>query len=172
MRVHTKAGAEILFYGSHAVADEIGLVFSFEFTKATIECVGLDAPIVARSSDASVKHYTSPESQPHSKKLWTCVKAIVEEDATIPCGLEAARSHTLCINGAQDSMGRIVDFPPAQIRVRGDTPTRLTWVEGLPDVLQRCYADGVLPNELNLPWTKSGRKINLESYRNFPNGDR
>jgi len=164
MRIHTEGGAEILFYGSHAVADEIGPVFSFEFTKATINCAGLNAPILARFSDGSVKRYASPESEPHSRKLWACVTAAAE-DTAIPCGLKAARSHTLCINGAQDSMSRIVGFPPARIRVQGDAPTRLTWVEGLADVLRRCYADGVLPSELGLPWARPGRVVSLEGYR-------
>ncbi|MFH1748884.1 MAG: Gfo/Idh/MocA family oxidoreductase [Planctomycetota bacterium] len=169
MRIHTAAGAEILFYGSHAVVEELGPVCSYEFTKATIECAGLSAPIQARFNDGSVKHYASPEGEPHSRKLWACVKAVAE-DAAIPCGLRAARSHTLCINGAQDSVSRIVDFPPALIHVRGTAPSRLTWVAGLPDVLRRCYTDGVLPSELSVPWARPGSKISLEGYRRFPGG--
>ncbi len=172
MRVHTETGVEILFYGSHAVPDEIGPVSSFEFTKATIESAGLSAPILARFNDGSVKRYASPESEEvHSRKLWACVKAVAE-GAAIPCGLEAARSHTLCINGAQDSAGGITPFPPSRIRVQGDPPNRLTWVEGLPDALRRCYTDGVLPSELSVPWAGPGSKINLKGYRRFPGGGR
>jgi len=169
LRVHTDAGAEVLFYGSHAVAKDQGTVFSFEFTHATIEYAGGESPIVARFDDGSLKRYTSPESAAHTNKLWVCVRAVAERTA-VPCGLEAARPHTLCTNGAQDSMSRITPFPAAQIRVQGDPPKRLTWVEGLAEVLQQCYAEAVLPSELGVAWARSGRMVALEGYRRFPGG--
>ncbi len=170
LRVHTETGAEILFYGSHAIADESGPFFSFEFARATVDYAGGESPIVARFDDGSIKHYASPDREPHFKKLWACVAAAAE-DAEIPCGLEAARAHTACVNGAQDSMSRITHFPPAQIHVRGKSPNRLTWVDGLADILRRCYTNGVLPSELDVPWAQCGRKISMEGYRSYPAED-
>jgi predicted dehydrogenase len=169
LRVRTEAGAEILFYGSHAVAGEMGPAFNFEFERATIEYAGGQSDVVARFGDGSITRYASPESQPHFTKLWTCV-ACVSGSGNVPCGLEAARPHTLCVNGAQDSCGEITVFPPPLIHVTGSAPRRLVWVEGLAEDLRQCYDTSLLPSELGMRWARAGRKIDLRDYRHFPGG--
>jgi predicted dehydrogenase len=169
LRVRTETGAELCFYGSHAVAHEMGPVFDFEFERATIEYAGGQSDIVARFDDGSVTRYASPESQPHFTKLWTCF-ACVSSGGRPPCGLEAARPHTLCVNGAQDSCGEITVFPPPLVHVTGSAPRRLVWVEGLAEDLRQCYTAGVLPSELGMGWSRPAGKIDLRDYRHFPGG--
>ncbi|HNQ22854.1 MAG TPA: Gfo/Idh/MocA family oxidoreductase [Phycisphaerae bacterium] len=169
LRVHTDGGAEILFYGSHAVPEDSGPEFCFEFEHATVTYTTGHSPIVARFSDGATRHYGGPNDEPQVTKLWTCLAALAGA-GTIPCGLEAARAQTLCANGAQDSAGAPVDFPRELVHVKGESPKRLTWVAGLDDVLRRCYAAGVLPSEAQVAWARAGRRIDLRGYRRFPGG--
>jgi len=169
IRVHTDAGVEILFCGSHAIREDFGPIFSLEFTRGHIEYAGGQAAITARFDDGSVEHYAPPDSEPQTRKLWTCVQA-VRDGTTIPCGLEAARSLTLCTNGAQDSAPDPAAFPRDLVRVTGEPPDRLTWVHGLANTLQHCYAENALPRELDVAWANSGRPIDLRDYRYFPGG--
>jgi predicted dehydrogenase len=169
LRVHTDSGAEILFYGSHAIAEDSGPEFCFEFERATVTYTTGQSPIVARHSDGSSRHYGGPNDEPQVTKLWTCLRSMVG-DGTIPCGLEAARSQTVCANGAQDSVGAPVDFPRALVHVKGQSPQRLVWVGGLAEALRQCYAGGVLPTEAGLAWARPGRLVDLRGYRYFPGG--
>jgi predicted dehydrogenase len=169
LRVHTDCGAEILFYGSHAIADDHGPEFCFEFERATVTYTTGHSPIVARLSDGSSRHYGGPNDEPQVTKLWTCL-ARVADGGTIPCGLEAARAQTVCANGAQDSAGAPTDFPREQVRVKGEPPQRLVWVAGLAEALRQCYAGGVLPSEAGLSWARAGRPVDLRAYRHFPGG--
>lgn len=169
LRVHTDCGAEILFYGSHAVAEESGPEFCFEFERATITYTTGRDPIVARFADGTSRTYGGPNDEPQVTKLWTCLASLAGV-GTVPCGLEAARSQTLCANGAQDSAGAPTDFPPALRRVNGEAPRRLTWVAGLAQALRDCYAAGALPSELGIDWARAGRRVDLRGYRYFPGG--
>jgi predicted dehydrogenase len=169
LRVSTDSGTEILFYGSHAIAEEGGPEFCFEFERATVTYTTGQSPIIARLSDGSSRNYGGPNDQPHATKLWTCLAAL-SGNGTIPCGLEAARSQTLCANGAQDSAGAPIDFPRELVHVKGEAPQRLVWVTGLADTLRQCYAGGVLPSETGVGWARAGRRIDLRGYRHFPGG--
>lgn len=169
LRVHTDNGAEILFYGSHAIPADSGPVFRFEFSSAVVEYATNQSPIVARFTDGTVKEYGWPNGEPQATKLWTCLAAI-SGSAPIPCGLEAARSQTLCVNGAQDSCGPPVTFQRELVQIAGQAPRRQTWVTGLAETLQRCYADSALPSELGVPWARAGRPIDLRGYRHYPGG--
>jgi predicted dehydrogenase len=170
LRIHTDGGAEILFYGSHAIADDSGPEFCFEFERATVTYTTGQSPIVAQLGDGTSRHYGGPSDEPQVMKLWTCLSSIAS-GGTIPCGLEAARSQTVCANGAQDSAGAPVDFPRELVHVKGESPQRLVWVAGLAEALRQCYAAGVLPSEAGLSWACAGRLVDLRGYRYFP-GDR
>ncbi len=169
LRVHVDGGAEVLFYGSHAVADDSGPEFCFEFERGTVTYTTARDPIVARFADGTSRTYGGPNDEPQVTKLWTCLASIAGV-ARVPCGLEAARSQTLCANGAQDSAGAPSDFPSGLRRVNGEAPRRLTWVSGLAQTLQDCYAAGALPSELGIDWARAGRHVDLRGYRYFPGG--
>ena len=54
-------------------------------------------------------------------------------------------------------------FP--EIRVEGDPGSRKTSVEGLEDVLSGCYEESRLPSEMNVPWARAGRPIDVAEWR-------
>lgn len=171
LRVQTDNGAEILFYGSHAVAEDFGPQFSFEFERATVTYTTGCEPIVARFADGSSRSYGGPNDEPQVTKLWTCLASLVG-GGTVPCGLEAARAQTVCANGAQDAAGAPTDFSPELRRVNGKAPRRLTWVVGLAEKLRDCYDAGALPSELGADWAASGRGVDLRGYLRFPGDQR
>jgi predicted dehydrogenase len=169
LRVHVDCNAEILFYGSHAVAEDCGPEFCFEFERARITYTTGRDPIVAHFANGIRRSYGGPNDEPQITKLWTCLASLAGE-AEIPCGLEAARAQTICANGAQDSTGSPHEFPRELLRVNGPPPRRVTWVAGLAQALRDCYDAGALPSELGIDWARAGRRVDLRGYRHFPGG--
>ncbi|MBS1226489.1 MAG: dehydrogenase, partial [Candidatus Aminicenantes bacterium] len=94
------------------------------------------------------------------------------------CGLEASASQTLCMNGLQDSMPEIRDFPAAMVRtIEGPGAGRLAVatpgakrriVEGLDEALAGCYEAGYLPSEMGLDWSAAGAAVDLRDYAGYP----
>ena len=82
------------------------------------------------------------------------------------------------MNGIQDSMPEIRDFPAGLVRaVEGgggrrldvETPgARRLVVDGLDEALAACYEAGKLPSELGLPWSAKGTTVDLKEYAEFP----
>lgn len=171
VRVRTVEGVEVLFFGSHAVGENMDPVFSFEFEEAEVGFAGGQAPIVARFRNGTCKEYASPLSEPQATKLPICLD-VLAGSGTIPCGLEAARSQTICVNGIHESMAEATEFPAELVSSSGEGPNRLTYVEELPSILRTSFDRGLLPSELGVSWARCGRSVNVCDYAWYPGGQR
>lgn len=171
LRCHTDNGAEVLFYAAHCTPTNINPIFRYEFEAAVVDMMP-ETPgrIVAHFSDGRVKDYGDPEAT-HANKLWQSIEA-VRTGTPRACGIEASMPHTLCVNGAHESMPEIIALPEDLIRTTCRKDLEFIWVEELQEVFEQCYAQGILPSEHNkIPWAKPGNIINLRDYRYFPSSD-
>jgi alpha-mannosidase len=165
-RIMTESGAEVLIYFSHASGVDIGPVFSYEFEKGEIMGSGRDGTLKGLFQDGRVKDYGSPNEEPF-KKFWDSLDA-VRYQTPLPCGIEAAASQTLCINGFQESVPAIVDIPRLLVRRENDGGTRQLSVKGLEETFVQCYQEGLLPSEQGVGWAKPGEDVSLEDYQKYP----
>lgn len=163
-RIYTAAGVELLYLASHATQELQEPIFTYEFEEATVTFGQESAEIVAVFRDGRRKVYGDPFKGLYNK-LWRTVEA-VRDGREIPCGLKAASSHTICINGMQESMPEICEFPQELIRKTGEP--KLTWVQGLAEEFRACYDMWQLPSERQIPWAKRGKEIDLRGYEFFP----
>lgn len=166
-RAFTRGGVEILFYASHATSDDLGPMFSFEFEKASVTYGEVANDIIARHHRGPTHHYGSPEAEHPLLKLFEAVRT-VREPKPVLCGPEACMAQTLCMNGMQESVSAIKDFPDSKIY--SDPEGQRRWANNLLQELQDCYKRGILPSEANLDWADSGKSVNLENYHHFPGG--
>jgi len=177
VRARTEEGVELLFFVSHASAEDRGPVVRYEFEKAVVRCDSRTSGLWAEFPDGSRKDYGIPDAEPMNK-LWASIAGAREAGHRPLCGLEAAASQTLCMNGIQDSMPEIRDFPAGLVRaVEGsggrrlavETPgARRLVVDGLDEALAACYDAGKLPSEMGLPWAAPGATVDLREYAAFP----
>ena len=160
IRCQTAGGSLIHFVVSHATPARRGPVFSCEFENAVVgyaDETGAGGTLDARFADGSTRNYGSP-GDAKWEKLWASLRAARDNPPTV-CGIEAASAHTRCAWAARASMPEVKPFPAALVRVEGAPGSRRTWVEGLGDVLERCYESWQLPSETGAPWAARGREI-------------
>lgn len=169
VRAITDTGVEILFYASHAIATTRGPEFVYEFEKATVFFSRELGGIVAEYADGQRREYGNPDLDV-PRKLWDAIAA-TRGEKTIACGPEAAGAQTLCMNGMQESVRDIMDFPSELVCTEGDPGARLTFVRGLDEVLVQAYENGCLPSEMDVPWSRCGTTVDLRNYRHFPAAD-
>jgi len=165
IRCRTAGGAEIVFVVSHATSRRRGPIFSCEFEHATVDFAdetGAGGVITARFGDGSVRDYGSPNDG-KSEKLWSSLRAARENTPTV-CGIEAASAHTRCAWAAQES-AEIAAIPKSLVRIEGPAGGRRTWVAGLDDVLEQCYATFALPSEQNIPWAARGKEVEVREWQ-------
>lgn len=164
-------GAEILYIASHAVESSNGPIFCYEFEGATVLFGGKkESGITAYFKDGKTKSYGDPNKN-NLKKLWHTIESVNNGD-NIACPPEAALSHTICINGSQESVSKINEFPPCMIKER-DWPadqSRVTYAEGLAGILEECYENWQLPYDTGISWARPGKLIDLNDYSTFRGG--
>ncbi|MCS7463744.1 Gfo/Idh/MocA family oxidoreductase [Paenibacillus doosanensis] len=156
-------GVELYFYATHAVQDNFGPSFCFEFDKATITYTsGQHADrIDAVFHDGTVKGYEPQQST----KLLTCIEAAAVGGTDIPCGLEAAYAQVLCMNGMLESMPKVKEFPAGL--VRRDEEVRSFWVDGLREALLDSYHRWALPSDLGFEWAAKGDIVRMAGYEAY-----
>lgn len=169
LRIMTREGVEVLYYTSHAIPENSGPIFSLEFEEATVTYQtdsggqSMHGPIVARSKSGTEKVYGDPFAD-QAEKIWQCADA-VRNGTSVACDIHATLPHVFAVNGMHESMPTVQTLPKERYRQDGE----LTWVEGLQETLQRCYAQNVLPSECgDVPWSRAGRLIDLTEYDSFP----
>ncbi len=165
VRTITGDNTEIMFYASHAVDSLYGPAFRYEFENAvaTFESTGDNPQITVVFKDGKTKSYGNPSTEIEGAKLWTCIDAVLENTA-IPCGPEAAFSHTLCINAMQESVPDIATFSDSIIRIKENpsSSSKVKYVDGLGDALLKCYDSWLLPGEAGYPWSRAGKKVYID----------
>lgn len=145
-RVFLHGGTELLFLGSHTIAEEeaVDPRFILELEEATLSFPGGTAPVTARRGDDLLEAYPAPDTASQVTKLWTCVDA-VKDGASIPCGLEAARPHVACVEAIDAAGTEPHWFSDEVLRVSETSGGRLHWVEGLAEALISSYQTGETP---------------------------
>lgn len=166
LRIRTEAGAEVLFYTSHATQPLRGPVMHFEFERGTvIYDINEDPVLRAKMADGAERAYGNPNVD-RPTKIWDCVRAVRSRES-VACDARTALAHTQCITAAQDS-GTIVDLPRDRIERSpwGDEyappDDTIIWMPGLAEALWSCFDAAKLPSELGgLDWARPGETVKL-----------
>ncbi|MDH4197351.1 MAG: Gfo/Idh/MocA family oxidoreductase [Candidatus Aminicenantes bacterium] len=165
IRARLAGGVEVLFLVSHASRDDRGPVFSYEFEKGEVTCSSRTSGIKGRLAGGEVRDYGVPDAEPMNK-LWQAIRA-VRGGPRPACGIEAALSQTLCLNGVQMSQPEPVVFPAALVHRTGEGGSERLWVEGLDEAMIAAYEAGRLPSETGASWGVKGRPIQLSDETTF-----
>ncbi len=167
LRARTTSGVPVLFIASHAIPYTLGPVTHFSFEKADVH-VDMERAerVIATFKDGRVKDYGAC-SDGVSGKIWQCVDS-VRSGQPPACGISAAMSQTLCMNGAQESAGEPVAVPD-EAKAYADVDETLTTIRGLLPLAVQCDEQAVLPSELGgVPWARPGTPVDLTDYSVFP----
>ena len=78
---------------------------------------------------------------------------------------------TLVMNGMQESVPEITQFPAEQVTQVGEEGRTVAVASGLEEALIEGYESGQLPSELGYSWAKAGDTVDLSSYTRFPQGN-
>ena len=166
VRIRLAGGAAILFLVSHVSWTDTGPVLRLEFERGSVTARGRKSDLRATFSDGGARNYGAPDADP-LKKLWDAI-ASVRTGAAPVCGLEAVLGQTLAVDGMQDAVAGIAEFPKELVRIEASPTGGRRWVDGLDEILARCYADEKLPSEIGAPWSRAAGRIDLGGYRRFP----
>ncbi|MCK5812432.1 MAG: Gfo/Idh/MocA family oxidoreductase [Clostridiales bacterium] len=164
-KIRTKNGVDLLFLASHAVKDSLNPIFEFVFEKGKVTFdFSKDSILYGHKEDGTTKAYGNPFDD-EMKKIFTCIKTIRNEDE-IPCPIDAAVPQLMVINAVSEEVP-ITQFPKDVVvsgEIKGET---LLYVEGMNEILDKCYEQEKLPSEMGYKWAISQPTINVTNYTKF-----
>ncbi|TSB47262.1 Gfo/Idh/MocA family protein [Alkalicoccobacillus porphyridii] len=145
VKMKTVKGAELLFLASHAVVDNEGPIFQYEFEKGTVTFNTQDEipTILAKFKDGATKDYGNPHV-PHVDKLNWCIDAVKRSGGAPPCDFETAATHVHVLGEINSKLDQVRSFPEEHRKF--DQETKLRYVDNVRDVLTDAYQKGAIPN--------------------------
>ena len=168
LRVFTEDNVELLFYTAHPVPLVRGPEFIFEFERGVVTYSSRTRRLTGRLNTGEVIEYGNPV-QDVSCKLDAAIQAAKGDRSAIVCDINAAMMHTIVMNGAQQSVENIVDFPARDIYKMGVPGAQITVMEGLAQRMVKAYEAASLPAVVApAPWSHYGDVISLKDYDHFP----
>ena len=169
VRVFTEDYVELLFYTAHPVPLVRGPEFIFEFERGVVTYSSRTRRLTGRLNSGEVIEYGNPV-QDVSCKLAAAIRATKEYDRShIVCDINTAMMHTIVMNGAQQSVENIVEFPARDIYKMGVPGAQVTAMEGLAQRMVQAYEAASMPFLVaRAPWSRIGKVISLKDYDHFP----
>ncbi|GEK58450.1 quinolinate phosphoribosyl transferase [Marinococcus halophilus] len=161
LRAITDRGVDLAFFASHAVEKEVNPSFYMEFEEAVVS-YEWGKPMKAVWHNGTEKSYNDPESE-HMHKLNVCIDAVLGHSQDIRCGIEASYSHLLTIESVHQMFPESYVFGEEEKQV--DASLGLTYIPGLAEVLETCYAERKLPGETTASWARGTKRTSIDESR-------
>ena len=169
IRCKTEDDTEIFMCSAHAISTGLGPLSHGQFEKADVYYERYDhqgAQWIARFRDGTIKAYGDPNDQ--GPRLMRTIDSVRTGEPVL-CGIEAANSHLICINAAQESTGEIHEPPENLVRIDGEGTAQQYSIIGIEDALVQCYNLGLLPSEHgDIAWAKAGTPLDVRDYSSYP----
>lgn len=158
-RCRTVGGVELLAAVSHATEQTVEPTFDFRFEAGRIVSdASTEYRLIATHDDGAQTDYGPQPTGYDVDKLWSMIDSI--RTGRPPAGTaESAAAHT-ALTAAVQASGTVTEFAPAYV-TETENGGGLS-VRGLDAVLDRCYADGLLPSEFGVAWARPGRTVHVD----------
>ena len=159
-RIETAAGADILFFTTHAVKDKDGPVFRYFFEKAEIHYED-DGKIIATFEDGTTKNYGNPDAN-RMLKLDYCIDRCLDSSSTQSiCSAESASALTQCVEALQKVT--VTTFPEdllVKIPLEEEGHSHV-YVPALESAIKTACKNQKLFSEMNFPWASPSATITI-----------
>jgi predicted dehydrogenase len=160
-RIETEAGADILFYTTHAVKDKNGPVFKYLFEKAEIHYQD-EGDIIAHFENGSCKNYGNPDAD-RMRKLSFCIDQCLDPShQNSICSVESASALTQCVEALQKIS--VSTIPKEESRKKTiDADHTLIYVPSLHRAVITAYEQHKLFSEIDIPWAVKSTTVPIET---------
>lgn len=163
-RIRMEEDVELLFYATHAVPADWDRMPEFVLEGELGTAILKDDCITGMLKDGCVIKYGEPCADRF--RMLDYVKDAICMDAPLPCGVETALPHLKCVYHVAESFPDSPVFPEGVLKY--DEEADQYTCEGLGEALERCWQEGKLPYEMQLPWAYPPHEIPISAYRYSP----
>ena len=171
LHARTADGVDVHFYTAHCIDQQHDVEWSYEFDEGTVSYSANphhvnSGRILGQLKNGQTVDYGDPDENP-SQKIWHCLDAVTEKNATIACSPAATRAHVLCVNGIHTAQPQASELPAVERIPYEDN--ELIYSPDLLNDWQHCYSVGCQPSDLpGKTAYRSGNWLNLADLTAYP----
>lgn len=161
IRMVTQAKEELLYLATLAAKEVKRPRFTMVLEKAIVNFPeGVEENIVVHTSRGEEIVYGCPEEGRFEHFLK--VAESIQTQEKLLCSIQTTLPQIIAVNAAVASIP-VYDFPKQMIE---ENESQL-YVKGLEEVLEQCYKQNKLPNELEIEWSKPSESVCIKDYHSF-----
>ena len=166
IRATTTSGTTLLFLVTHCSETSFGPEIVVRGTNGSIRW-DFDTTTITVGNDAETLD-TQPVDEVRPQIMRTLREKITNPE-TFVCDLNIAGAQTLVVNGAHES-SPIMSIPDTYVTRAPDGDDVKTVVAGVDDAINRAFDEEKLFSELDVPWAKACKVVNMVGYSRFDGG--
>jgi predicted dehydrogenase len=166
IRVQTAGGTEIIYNVTLAGWETRGPFIRLEGTKGTAwwDHRG-DAEI--EYADGTSETIVWDKAREHDEVFRNAIRCVRGEEDLLNASIAMTRPLTVAVNGAYESGAPPRDVP-AEYVTREDRGEKVfTGINGLPELLDRCYEECLTYSEAGAPWAYESEWFDTSTYSEF-----
>lgn len=166
LSVKTDTGVNITYLTTLAGWTSRGPLSRIIGSKGTCDWAGSgDATIIY--NDGSTEIIPDTRAREHDEVFRNCIRFMQGVDSELNCPLAMTRPYVLALNGAWESCGGPRDIPAEYVTREPKDNSIFTGLNGIPELLDECYADGKLYSDAGAPWAVATEAFDVTGYERF-----
>ncbi len=166
IRVETAGGTHIVYNTTLAGWNTRGPFTRIEGTKGTAwwRHTG-DTDI--EYADGSTETIVWDREREHDEVFRNAIRYLRGEDDGLNASIAMTRPMTVAVNGAYESGGPPREVPSEYVTREERDDSVFTGIDGLPELLDRCYEEALTYSEAGAPWTYEPEWFDTSTYSKF-----
>ncbi len=166
LAVETANGCRITYLVTLAGWETLGPISRVEGTEATAEW-SMSGEAIITWADGTVERIPHDNQREHFEVFRNTCRYLRGRVDQLNCPVHMTRVHTVAVNGAYDSGGPPRAIPAEHITREPRGESVFTGINGIREILQRCYDEHKTFSEIGVPWAYQTEWVDVSNYRHF-----
>ncbi len=166
IRVMTSGGTEIIYNVTLAGWETRGPFTRIEGSKGTA-LWNHTGDTEIEYADGSSETIAWDKEREHYEVFRNAIRYLRGEDEHLNASIEMTRPITVAVNGAYESGAPPCEVPAEHVTREDRGEKVFTGINGLPDLLDQCYEEGLMYSEAGAPWACETDWFDTSTYTRF-----
>ena len=164
--VETAGGCRITYLSTLAGWEALGPISRIEGTEGTAEW-SFSGPATISYADGTKETINASADREHYEVFRNTCKYLRGRSDLLNAPIAMTRVHTVAVNGAYESGGPPRTIPAEHVTREPKDNSIFTGINGIREVLQRCYDEHKTFSEIGVPWACETDWVDTTNYRRF-----
>jgi len=172
IEIITKQGVKLSHYVSHSTTENQNPISTFYCEKGTAYFDATASSIDIKYNDGTTERFVHPDAAHlHADPIRQTALVAAGQESRPNCGVREAAPHVFIINLAFESSRGCIPVAAEHTYTQGEGLKEIVAIKDMESLLWKCYENGGMYSDYDVPWAKKTQAAQAEGYESFPSAE-